>query len=192
MKARLLGCVLILGLGLFGQSRSEEVRLQPGSKLWIEGNSTLHAWSAEARQLLLTASAKPSETPLRWDISSLTLRIPVRGLSSGKKGLDENMWEDLKAERYPEIVFRLKEYRLSGQATAEGATVQVEGWLTVAGTEKPVSFPVAWSVQGDRIRIRGSTELRMTDFGIKPRTFMAFMKVDNRVVVHFDCLFEIR
>ncbi|MCS6965191.1 MAG: YceI family protein [Candidatus Kapabacteria bacterium] len=171
---------------------AQQVQLHSASTLWIEGNSTLHAWSAKATQLNVTGNASAVGSVLRWKIDSLLLRIPVRGLSSGKRDLDENMWTDLKAARYPEILFRLKNYRPQEDVASDSLPISVEGWLTVAGRERLISFPAMWSVTGNRIRVRGSTELLMTDFGIKPRTFLVVMKVDNRVVVRFDLLFEVR
>ncbi len=184
--------VIGVAAAAYGWGQVHEVRLvQPDSKLWIEGNSTLHAWSATATQLRLTGSAKPAEAPMRWNFTALTVTVPVRGLKSGTEGLDKNMYEDLKAARYPEITFRLKSCQPAGERGAEGIPVRVEGWLSIAGVEKLVSFSATWESAGQRIRVRGTAELNMTDFGIKPRTFMVVMKVDNRVVVHFDVVMEV-
>lgn len=186
-----LGSVLG-GLLLSAPASAQQLFLLPESKLWIEGNSTLHAWKATATELTVTGHAAEDAGALRWNIVEAAVRIPVRGLKSGTEGLDENMYEDLRAEKYPTITFRLKECVPAGGAGQGGIPVHIIGWLTVAGKERLLTIPAQWSAQEKRIRITGSTTLRMTDFGIKPRTFMVVMKVHDEVRVHFDFFLGIR
>ncbi len=182
-----------IGIALIACSAvAQKLVLQPGSTLTIEGTSTLHAWKAAATELALAGHATASPGPLRWTLVDAVLRIPVHGLKSGTEGLDRNMYEDLKAERYPVITFRLKECLPAGEPKGSEIPVRVTGWLTVAGKERLVEIPATWVTQGQRIRVMGSTTLRMTDFGIKPRTFMVVMKVHDPVRVDFDVLFEVR
>lgn len=191
MLWKTVGCSAV-GIVLSTVALAQRLVLLPESRLWIEGTSTFHAWKATATELTLAGQAVESSDALQWAISEVLVRIPVRGLKSGTTGLDENMYKDLKAEKYPTITFRLKECVPTETGSGEGAPVRIIGWLAVAGKERLLEIPARWHVQGQRIRVTGSTALRMTDFGIKPRTFMVVMKLHDEVRVHFDLLLEVR
>ena len=44
-------------------------------------------------------------------------------------------------------------------------------------------------MEGDEVRVTGSTRLRLTDFGIEPPTkFFGLVRVHNEIDVHFDLI----
>ncbi len=181
------GLIGWLAVAAVSAAAQQALQLLPESKLWIEGNSTLHAWSAMATELTLTGSVQPSPSPLRYEFLNALVQIPVRALKSGKSGLDENMYQDLKADEYPIITFRLKQLLYGNEPAQDGKLpILIEGWLQVAGRERLLKLPALYQLTGNRLRITGQTKVQMTDFGIKPRTFMVVMKVDNTVVINFD------
>jgi len=178
------GWLLIAAVSATAQ---QVLQLLPESKLWIEGNSTLHAWSATATEFTLSGSVQPSSSPLRYEFVDALVQIPVRALKSGKSGLDENMYQDLKASEHPTITFRLKQLSYGNEPAQDGKLpILIEGWLQVAGRERLLKISASYQLTGNRLRITGQTKVQMTDFGIKPRTFMVVMKVDNTVVINFD------
>ncbi len=171
----------------------QALQLLPESKLWIEGNSTLHAWSATATEFMLSGSVQPSSSPLRYEFVDALVQIPVRALKSGKSGLDENMYQDLKASEHPTITFRLKQLSYENEPAQDSRLpILIEGWLQVAGRERLIRIPASYQLRGNRLRITGQTKVQMTDFGIKPRTFMVVMKVDNTVVINFDIVCAVK
>jgi|GEM_PF-659932 hypothetical protein len=172
--------------------RAPRLELKAGSRLWLEGNSTLHPYSVEATRLLLEGTVEPSSGPLNWRIVELKVRIPVAGLKSGIEGLDRNMYRDLKADQHPEIRFILTGYTTLSPTSAEGNTIQARGRLLVAGVERDIELQAQLTISGNEIRVEGSKELFMTDFGITPRRFLGFMRVDNKITVRFALVFLVQ
>ncbi len=164
--------------------------LEPESRLWVEGDSTLHAWKAEASQVGiegLVEVLEASDARLRGTLHQLRVVVPARGLQSDKEGLTKNMWEDLKSEECPQIVFRVERCDCPDEISAgSSGTIALVGTLTVACQERPVTVPATVRWIDRRIRVTGQKELQMSDFGIRPRRFLGFMRVKDRVVVRFD------
>lgn len=165
------------------------------SSLRLEGDSTLHPYSSAATELIVEGELLPAKAGgslldrAREDgLKGLAVRVPVRGLKSGKGGLDKNMRKALRAEEHPEIVFELEAYAMTPHPEEAGAfQAKASGRLTVAGEERPSELEaVIVPVEGG-LRVRGSEELLMSDFGIKPPSMMlGTLKTEDRVVIHFD------
>ena len=176
-------------------------RLGPGSTLWIEGKSNLHDFESRtttiAVKMLRDSSASAPATSAELEtlvrgffVRSLDVEVPVTSLHSGKDGLDKNLWKDLRADDHPAIQFHLTKYSVSAStAKSDTAEIHAEGQLQIAGREQPVTL-VAHAYRSDAgLWISGSHGLRMTDFGIKPRTMMlGTLRVQDAVVVHYRLL----
>lgn len=209
--ARTLGVLALIGLSFTGicfaetlvqnpqESRFQFV-LNPGSKLWLEGNSTLHAYASTATKMELSSEMVASQEPRvvgdmtemvkKGGMKKLELSIPVKSLKSGKKGLDKNMHESLKADSYPAIVFRLTQYEIA-QSTVNQSPILIKakGRLSLAGKEKEIDLSIKALLAVSGIQASGTKELLMTDFGIKPPAMMlGVLKTDNKVVIRFDLL----
>lgn len=163
--------------------------LGPSSRLWLEGDSTLHPYSSTATVLSLSARVEDSTGPAQGlaeaaragFFKELALEVPVAGLKSGKSGLDKNMHSALKAKEHPAIRFALDRYVLSDDR------VRAFGRLSAAGGEKDVVLDGALRASGDSLTVKGKAELKMSDFGIKPPTmFLGALKTDDRVVVNYE------
>ena len=169
--------------------------LRPGSRLWLEGNSTLHAFESTATVMTVLLAADEGGTDGSWGavvrsgrVRSFDLAIPVRGMKSGKAGLDKNLYESLGAAKHPDILFRLARYQVEeSTASGTGLTVKAFGTLTVAGVERDVEIDGEVEPGAGGMIIHGRKELLMTDFGVKPPTMMlGVVKTDNRIVIRFD------
>jgi polyisoprenoid-binding protein YceI len=95
--------------------------------------------------------------------------IPVRSLKSGKKRMDEVMHAAMNAKKYSKIEFALSEITVKA---AKGTLSQCDskGTLTINGKTRPINMPVTISRAGGKLTVKGSTTVKMTDFGIKPPT----------------------
>src|SRR5208282_1183291 len=173
--------------------------LQPQSKLWLEGDSTLHKYSSSAAQIQFTAdspsaaetgaSLKVDEVVNRGLVKNLRVVVPVDQLRSGEKGLDKNMVKALKGADYPNIVFKMDSYKIIVDTVP--AKISATGTLSIAGVEKSITLNADVKSQDDRIIIDGKQPLLMTDFGIKPPTLMlGAIKVDNHITVKFHLELE--
>jgi polyisoprenoid-binding protein YceI len=153
-------------------SSAAALSLKAGS-LWLEGDSTLHAYKSTATVLSVSGAAP----------EALVVTVDVKGLKSGDKGLDKNMYNALKAEANPQITFKASKYEHSGSSAA------IHGLLSIAGVEKPVTVQARVEPAAEGTRVQGSKKLLMSEFGIKPpKMFLGTLKVRDRVVIHFDIL----
>ncbi|HXO29815.1 MAG TPA: YceI family protein [Thermoanaerobaculia bacterium] len=118
--------------------------LAPGSRLSLEGQSTLHAYSSTATKVEATAefdgtfaasSADARAAVAAGALKSLRVAVPVAGLKSGEGGLDKNMQKALKQDTAPVIRFTLVDYKAE-EAKDGSLLVKAHGRLSIAGIEK--------------------------------------------------------
>jgi polyisoprenoid-binding protein YceI len=64
----------------------------------------------------------------------------------------------------------------------------MNGLLTIAGKEKEIDISGTGTVDGNgTVRMKGSKQFKMSDFGVKPPSLMlGTMKVGDMVTVSFD------
>lgn len=182
MKTLLNAALAVLLLAL--PAAAAELALAPSSRLWLEGDSSLHPYSSTAAVLNLAftleapgpaAAAISTKAPAR-----MTLRIPVADLKSAHAGLDKNLRKTLKAAEHPDIVFTLRSYALKdGNITAEGE-------LTVAGRSRGVVLAARYGARDGAVTVEGEQALLMSDFGIKPPSMMlGAIKTADAVTVKY-------
>jgi len=177
------------------------VVVQSGSKLWLTGKSSMHAYHSTASKFdaVIRHDAlawNPSlprgeaiETLVRGKgVKAIDVTVPVTAMKSGKDGLDKNMYKALIATKHPEIRYVLSDYEVS-DGKAGDLAIDAKGKVTVAGVEQDVRISVSATREGDTVRLKGSVPLLMTQFGIKPPTMMmGALKTANEVVIHFDLI----
>lgn len=167
----------------------EPVHLDARSKLWLIGDSTLHAYTSSTSDLTIDSSASVYEDIRTGKMTTLDVRIPVKSLKSGKSQLDQNMQKALKEKEHPHIIFHLTRYEVTASTSDKSFPITTYGDLTVAGQTKTIELPAVVSM-GDFTRIEGTKDLLMSDFGVKPPTVMGIIKTHNRVVINFDLYYR--
>jgi hypothetical protein len=187
-----VGLFLSLAAGSFAQASGLSYALQPGSALWITGDSTLHAWGSTATKVEVAATFASDQSDLsdavaKGGLKALSLSIPVKSLKSGEgSGMDKNTYKALKEPKAPAIGFTLLDYKTEAGKDG-GLRVLAHGKLSIAGAVKEVVVEGACRFTAGGLQVTGSHELLMTDFGVKPPTLMlGTIKVANKIVVHFD------
>jgi len=169
------------------------LELRPGSELSFEGTSTLHAFHCKTTKLqaMVQVDASYSEarlSELRRPLKTFEVVIPVKSLTCGNKGLEENMRKALKADLYPDIRYELSTYQIaSSSLTDNGFTLQTVGKVTVAGKQNTIEMPIqAERLSDGNAKATATQPLLMTDFGIKPPVMMlGALKTGNKIVVTF-------
>ena len=156
--------------------------------LSISGTSTMHPYVVSTKTLKVgtaVASAADLKGLLQpGSLQGFELQIPVNTFTSDKDGLTKQMFKALKADKHPTITFRLDSYTV--ESAAGGVTVKPTGTLTVAGVEKPIDMVLDVKEVAGALQVRGTRDLLMTDFGIKPPTmFMGMLKTDDKVTITF-------
>jgi polyisoprenoid-binding protein YceI len=171
---------------------------QPGSKVKLEGTSTVHDWTMEgniiAGYLELDPSfpTDPAAKPSPGKVNARgQVTIPVRSIKSGKKTMDEVMQEAMKQKDFPKIEYRLTEMTLNGTPAA-GQTLQFEtrGELSIAGVTNKVILPVTMErIDKSKLKITGMKALRMTDYGVQPpapKLALGAIKTGDDIKISFE------
>ena len=167
------------------------ITLGQGSQLWVEGDSTLHKYRLDAKELRIAVSASGGGEGLpdlvaHGSIKTLDVNVPVRGLTSGESGLDSNMRSAMKEDQFHDIRFQMDSYQ------SNAGSLKIRGRLQIAGVEKPVELEAAAAADGAGLRVTGTTRLLLTDYGIKaPKFMLGTMSVADAVDVHFALRLEL-
>lgn len=185
----------LLALGSDAQA-SGGLGLGPGSALWLKGTSNIHDFEARSTAVVVRFSGAPATAAefeahvLAAGPTGLEVEVPTSSLRSAKAALEKNMWKDLRADEFPTIMFKLGKYTVQPQATpSDTLTLRLEGVLRIAGQERPVQL-TARAHRGDAgMWVEGSYALKMSDYGIKPRTMMmGTLRVRDAITVGYRLL----
>lgn len=143
---------------------------QPGSTVKMDGTSTVHDWTT-----IGSVIGGSMELDAAFDADLKTVKqapkvevvIPVRSLKSqvnpGGPRMDQVMQEHMNMKDHPRIQYKLTEL------TPKDGKFEAKGSLTVSGVTKTVTMPVTFErVQGGKIKVTGTTTVKMTDYSIKP------------------------
>lgn len=146
-----------------------------GSKMKIDGTSTIHDWSMESVNVggYMEVDAKFPESALTDEKAAkpvVSVFIPVRTLKSGKTTMDKVMQEHMKEPEFKKIEYKLIELKPKSPAgTAGPLKFDAVGALTVAGVTKTNTMPVTLEkVEGTKLKVSGTTTFKMTEYGVKP------------------------
>ncbi len=180
--------VLIAGVmtGLAVASASAQMALPRNfslskeSRLWFDGTSTVRSFTCSAKKVDANVVAEPDASPVEM-VKTASLVVPVASLDCGNGTMNGHMREALKADDNPQITWKLVSYRV------DGAAVVLNGTLTIAGKENPIELRGTGSADNGVIRLKGTKQIKMTEFGVKPPSLMlGTMKVGNLVTVSYD------
>ena len=167
------------------------LRLEPGSEVSVEGTSTLHAYHCTTNKIMAYVDVDPGYTKdltkIAKPIVSVKVNIVVNTLKCGNGTMDKNLYSTLNADKNPIITYTLSGYDiLNGLSSSFAANTK--GTLKISGTEKLVDMKVnASRLAEGKVTAEGEQSLLMTDFGIKPPSFMlGTLKVGNEVKVKFN------
>jgi hypothetical protein len=192
IKLKFLALALVLfSSKSFAANPTEILHLTflPESRIELKGDSTFRKFGAVARDLKLTGDVQDRATAskLPWTPVYFKMILPVKNLKSGEETLDEHMHENLKADKFPEIQLKLSGFIFSGSGA--DSVVTATGELTVAGVSKPVELKATLSSEGQNIRIKGTKQVLMSDFGIEPPTMMlGTIQTRNEIEISFDVI----
>ncbi len=168
---------------------------QPGgSKVKIEGTSTIHDWVMEGLIIVgyveldpsFNAAPKPGKVMARAQIS-----MPVRSFKSGKDEMDNVMQQAMKQDAHPKIEYRLTEMSLKEAPKSPEGPYQLDtkGELTVAGVTNKISMLVSMErVDKAKLKFSGSAPLKMTDFGVKPPVKLGVFRTGDEIKIRFEWL----
>ena len=150
--------VMLLAFGLFSGLVSAQKISSNNVKTTVAGTSTLHDWT------MTSTSGTFSGTVSGNSINDVKYTMGSKTLKSGKGAMDTNAYKAMQADKYPNITFSATSVNV-GKGTLSGK-------LTVGNVTKSVSFPVTVAKTGTSYTITGTESIKMTDYGVKPPSFM--------------------
>jgi hypothetical protein len=184
---------VIFLLELSGSLKAQDVYRVTDPDIKVLGTSNLHNWSMEAKDV--TCSAKfgfgRGAGVLPESLTTLDLEIPVHNLRSGESLLDSRAYTAMKAEKFGAITFTsASAVIVPGQKNQ--FQVKSTGTMTIAGVGRPVLLIVACQVNADgSITCSGSQQLKMTDYQIKPPSFMlGALKTGDLLTINYSLILK--
>ncbi|MEX2457268.1 MAG: YceI family protein [Balneolaceae bacterium] len=180
--------MLLSGGSLYGQHMAIN---DEQSHLWIEGKSNVNSFSCDANQYELNsqrlAPALETETPTTENLQ-VEISIQVKGFDCGKKRMNRDLLDALKADQYDSIHY---EYQSTEDVEYDEESdiyrIIINGILTVAGQSNNIQLSMNGYLMDENIRAKGKTEIIMTNYNVEPPTAMfGLVRVNNTLTVHFD------
>ncbi|NCP83736.1 MAG: YceI family protein [Bacteroidetes bacterium] len=176
--------LLILITFLFSTNKLERAILVTDgvNTITVKGTSTMHDWAMTSTDIKAESEILINGNDVQ--IMNFSGILDANSLKSGHKTMDKNAYKTLKTNDFPTISFDFK--RLESK-DPETATVKAIFSVTIAGVTKELSVNALVNPIGeDGVTINGTHNLKMSDFGIKPPSFMlGALKVGDDLVVEF-------
>jgi polyisoprenoid-binding protein YceI len=145
-----------------------------GADIKVLGTSNLHDWSMEDKDVPCAAKFTYSsgKSTIPNGLSSFTFSLPVHSLKSGKSGMDSKAYEAMNAKDGGNIVFTATASTIT-PGTQNRFSVTSHGSLTIAGVAKSIVLVAGCEAMPDgSVTCIGTDKMKMSDFGIKPPTYM--------------------
>jgi hypothetical protein len=169
-------------------TNAQNVRKNTAFIIKVKGSSNLHDWTMEAKNGTIEANLNlASNVSYLAGIQSLSFNVPVKNLKSTEGNLmDTRAYDALKAEKYPNISFKLLS-ATPASTTANKSTFKVTGELTISGSTKQIEMTANATKNADgSVIINGVQNLKMSQFGIKPPSFMfGALKVTDNLTIDY-------
>jgi polyisoprenoid-binding protein YceI len=175
---------------------SNALTLQPESRLWVEGTSSVRGFTCKAPTVNATIQTNTSGAVAATfagekSVSAVRVEVPARSLDCDNGTMNSHMYTALKAAEHPTIVFRMTSYDLTTKDPTT-ATVKLTGRLSLGGQERPITMTAeAKQGPGGTLRVTGSQDVKLTDHGLRPPSLMmGTMKVGDVVKVRYDLVLK--
>ncbi|HLO57743.1 MAG TPA: YceI family protein [Bacteroidales bacterium] len=169
----------------------KKVELIPSqSQITLKGSSNLHEWEESVGKFNVVMNLRFKEKEVDG-IDKVSVNMDSKSIVSENSIMTNKTHDALNVEKYPRIDFQLVSVNnlSSGNGKFSGT---ITGDITLSGVTKRISLPFTGSHSGDRISVKGTKQLNMTDFNIKPPTaMMGTLKTANEVTVSFDLNFQV-
>ncbi len=187
------GLAIILLAAISGPLRAQQAYRTADPDIKVLGTSNLHNWSMEANDLSCSAKftfgSAAGSPPTA--LNSFDLTIPVHNLRSGESLMDSRAYTAMKADKFATIT-----YAQASSVILPGKNGQFQirstGNLTIAGTTQLVVVTASCQSNPDgNISCSGSQPIKMTDYQIKPPSFMfGALKTGDALTINFSLILK--
>ena len=187
----LLSLILPLALALNGAEMLRYESQPGGGKIILEGKSSHGVWTMECGSIggfLEADAAFPESIGAKPKVE---VSVPVRQIKSGKKAMDARMLSEMNQPVHPKIEYRVLELKPKGSPSSGKAEFDAVGALTVVGVTRTNTMPVTITrVDKTKLKVNGTTIVKMTDHGLKPPSFdvigIGLMKTEDEVKITLE------
>ena len=162
----------------------------PDAFIKVSGKSNVHDWDMTSTKMESQGKFKFTGEILN-DLTSLSFSLPAKSLKSGKSSMDNRTYKSINAEKYPAINYRLTSATVTS-IQKDKYLIKTKGALTIAGVTQPITIDVTAVINpNNTITCTGKENIQLTDYGIKPPTFMlGAMKVYNDLTIQFNLIYK--
>jgi polyisoprenoid-binding protein YceI len=194
VRTMLPALALSLALPVVAWTPSRELlTLQPESRLWVDGTSSIKSFSCKAGEVNAVVDATPNGIAQvvlgEKGVRTVRVTVPAEKLECGNGTMNDHMRKALKVGEHKTIEFRLAGYDVG--RGADGVTGPLNGTLDLGGVQKQIAIPAVGKSEGSALRVTGSYPLNMKEYDLKPPTLMfGRIKVGETVTVKFDLLLK--
>ncbi len=178
--------LLIIVLSIFPVFAFSQITYEVKSHaIVVSGSSNLHDWTATVGTA--TGNCEVYTSDLISEIKDINIEIDAQTLKSSKGSImDSKMYDALKTEQYPKMIFKSVQSKILSKTT--GITkVLISGNLTIAGkTQKIDMIGFCQLLQGGFFLTMGSKNLKMSDFEVvPPKAILGTLKTDDEITISF-------
>jgi polyisoprenoid-binding protein YceI len=139
------------------------------STVEVDGTSTLHNWK------MVSHDIKVDMNQTNGKFTKLVVTFAAKSLKSGDEGLDNTAYKAMKADKHKIVSFSL--IKQNDDGTLLGAFTSNNQEMN--NTIKPDVIEAG--------HVAGSFKVKMTDFGIKPPTFLfGAMSAGDELTIKYD------
>ncbi|VBB47489.1 YceI family protein [uncultured Paludibacter sp.] len=178
--------LLLAVMGTFQLSFAQQsLKIDPRNfVMTISGTTNVHDFKSKVTQIngnITFANNQPK---------TFTLEVPVKSIVSGEKLMDKKTYEAFNESKNPKILFNMTDIN-SVQTKGDQITANVSGNLTMAGVTKKITLVAnGKKVKSGTYEFSGTTQLKFSDFNMKPPTAMlGVMKVGNVITLSYKVEF---
>lgn len=178
--------IIFIAVLSFGQSNIEKLEINKlsGSRIEVLGSSTINDFICGTPEFGLIANGKIYLNKLVE--KEAVIKIKVNSLDCGGSGINNDMRESLKSDKYPYIVYTLKD-AVMFKSTGNKIVIKTTGKLSVAGKNKIKTIYFTAELIGDSIyKVEGRKSISMLEFDIEPPTaFFGLIKAHPELLLNF-------
>ena len=174
---------------------SEQLAVQPQSKMWIEGTSTIRSFQCAVPDFTLTVHAEGTGAVTavlggQKAVRTVDLTVPAAKMDCGNGKMNEHMLKAVKAEQNPTIKFTLASYDVA--KAGDGVQGTLRGTLALGGAQHPIDVSaVATDAGNGAMRIVGGYEVALSAFDLeRPSLMFGRIKVGDKIQVKFDLVLK--
>lgn len=162
----------------------------PDVTIKVLGTSNVHDW-------VMTSTVMDSKGEFTLSGENLTalrafsFQLAVKSLKSEHESMDGRMYKSVNENKFPTISYKLNSATITTISKGK-FLINSKGDLTISGVTQAINMDVTATVNTDNsISCNGSKKIQLTDYGIKPPTFMlGAMKVYNDLNIQFNLIYK--